>query len=122
MNDTQSNSMPLTKIQRNTLVVYQQFRERPMTVSGLFWASRKAYLILFALFGAVAALYYSAGWNVGASCVGMAFVSIVVRDIGHFRRSAAVWPVVREVLDWDRVASKLGNQDSQKSLRNESGQ
>jgi hypothetical protein len=93
----------MTRLQLRNLQVYLKYRERPMTVAGLFWTNCRLYILLLIPFGAAAALFYFAG---GWRLVGYALValfSLLLRDIGYFRRSARIWPVVKEVLDWEKI-------------------
>ena len=83
-----------------------------MTVGGLFWANRRIYLLLVILFGGVTGLFYSAGGWPLASYVMVAFACIVLRDVGYYRRSARVWPVIQKVLDWPKV-ERLASEDSE---------
>lgn len=92
-----------TAVQQRNLRVYLQFRDRPMTVSGLFWANRRIYLLLTLFFGLATALFYRALGGIAAGFVLTAYATLILRDIGHNRRSVQVWPMVREVLDWSKV-------------------
>jgi len=41
----------------------------------------------------------------------VAYGTMLLRDVGYYRRSRRVWPVVREVIAWDKVerlASEAG--------------
>jgi|GEM_PF-1871853 len=99
-----------TAAQRLNLRVYLHFRDRPMTISGLFWASRRTYLLLTLFFGLAAALFY---WLLGEIAAGFmltAYAVLILRDIGHCRRSVQVWPMVREVLDWSKVEQLAAQQ------------
>lgn len=93
----------MTRLQLRNLQVYLQYRERPMTVAGLFWANRWIYFLSLPLFGAATALFYFAGgWRM-AGYAPVAFLCILARDVGYYRRSARIWPVVKEVMDWQKV-------------------
>ena len=87
-----------------------------MTVGGLFWANRRTYLLMLIAFGLLGWLAYSAfGWA-GASYVVVAFIIAVARDLGYFIRSARAWPVLREVIDWNKVqALATGDDTAQKA-------
>ena len=104
--------MPLTQRQRRSLRVYEQFRNRPMSIGTLLWASRKTYLYLLMLFGFLATLFYYQVSEETAAILILMLVVILLRDIGYMRRSAAIWPVLREVIDWDLVAEKLRPESS----------
>lgn len=101
----------MTRLQLRNLQVYLKYRERPMTISGLFWANRRIYLLLLMLFGVATGLFYIAGgWRM-ASYALVAEFCILLRDVGYFRRSARMWPVMKEVLDWQKV-ERLVSTDS----------
>ena len=56
--------------------------------------------------------YYAAGPTGAAFFAGM-LLAASARDIGYCRRSVAVWPVIPEVLDWEKVewlASESGEE------------
>jgi hypothetical protein len=95
--------MNLTPPQRDLLVLFAHWKDRPPTVGGLFLRNWTRYLVLLA-FAAVGCgfLWYrgldTAGWFVLGMIVGAIF-----RDVGTFRRMVRNWPVEAEVLDWRRV-------------------
>jgi hypothetical protein len=37
----------------------------------------------------------------------VALVTALLRDLGYFIRSARVWPIIRETLDWGKVEALL---------------
>ena len=82
-----------------------------MTIAGLIWASRRVYLLLFLLFGALAGLLYLFVAPVAATYVALALVVAILRDVGYFRRSAKLWPVLEQVLDWKRIEQLAGHTD-----------
>ena len=99
--------MKLTRIQRRNLVLFEQYRNRPATIWGLLWFSRKVYLLMSLYFGI---LMGGAYWMLGeyaAGAVGIGYFSMILRDIGYFRRTAMVWPVLREVIDYEKVSELL---------------
>lgn len=104
----------MTRLQLRNLQIYLKYRERSMTVAGLFWANRRIYLLLTFFFGGAAALFYLAGgWQI-ASYGLVAFVCVILRDIGYYRRSARVWPVIKEVLDWPKVEAFVSAETEKK--------
>ena len=74
-----------------------------MSVPELIWCNRRIYLLLILLFAVVATLFYFAGGMLGASFAGVALIVMFLRDIGYYRRSVALWPVLQRVLDWKKV-------------------
>jgi hypothetical protein len=102
----------MTPPQRRSLQLYLHFREQPMTVASLLWANRRIYLILLLLFGAMAAFAYSTFGSTGAAFLAVAFTVVLLRDIAHCRRSAAIWPVLQQVLDWKKIEQFASLTDS----------
>ena len=74
-----------------------------MTITGLLWANRRTYALLAVAFGVFAAFLYYAIGPFAAWYIGVAFATLVVRDIGFYRRSAMLWPILEQVFNWDRV-------------------
>ncbi|MEP6668977.1 MAG: hypothetical protein ABJF10_07495 [Chthoniobacter sp.] len=104
----------MTPLQRRNLRVYLQYRERSMTVLGLFRANLPIYFYLLFFFGFVGALFYCAGgWRV-TSYLAVALVTMLARDIGYFRRATRIWPVLRQVLDWQKVEQLASSEESVK--------
>ena len=93
----------MTRLQRRNLQLYLHFRERPMTVFALLWSNRRIYFLLLLVFGGMGAFVYSMFGASGAAYLAVAFVITVARDIGFYRRSAGIWPVLQQVLDWNKI-------------------
>lgn len=93
----------MTPLQCRNLQIYLHFREKRITVAGIFWLNRRIYVLMLALFAAAALLSYFAAGILGGAFVGVVFASCLLRDIGHFRKTVALWPVLREVLDWNKI-------------------
>lgn len=74
-----------------------------MTTVGLIWANRRMYVLLFLAFSVLAALAYSQFGSLGASYLLVSFVAVVVRDIGFYRRSIAIWPILEQIVDWQKA-------------------
>lgn len=74
-----------------------------MTVFALLWANRRIYTILLLVFAGLAVFAYPAFGTLGPSFLAVALFSIVLRDIGYFRRTVAIWPVLQQVLDWNKI-------------------
>jgi hypothetical protein len=70
------------------------------------------FVLCFAAFGAF--LYHQFGPPV-AGYVAVAFVSIVLRDIGYFRRSVRIWPILQQVLNWPKIEQLVSSKESSKS-------
>ena len=97
--------MTLTRLQRRNLAVYQQYRGRRMTILGLFWSNRRIYVLTVVLFGGIVAACDRWVDPRLAAFMAVAFLAVLVRDIGYFRRSVQIWPLLQEIVDWDKVAA-----------------
>jgi hypothetical protein len=104
----------MTRLQQRNLRIYLQYRERPMTIAGLVWANRRIYILLLVLFGTVGGFFYNAFGAAIAGYVAVAFLVILVRDIGYYRRSVKIWPVIQQVLDWQKVEQLAASGESVK--------
>ena len=105
----------MNPLQHRSLQLYLYFRERPMTVAALLWANRRVYLIMGLFFGGLGSFVYSQFGSEGAVLVAVAFVTVVLRDIGYWRRSVKIWPVLKQVLDWNKV-EQLASPNSTESV------
>ena len=93
----------MTAMQQRYLQLCLRFRGRRMAIAGLLWASRRIYAVLLLLFSAAAGLLYILVTPAAPAYVGSALVVVILRDIGYFRRSVMLWPVLEQVLDWNHV-------------------
>lgn len=98
---------PLSRLQRRAFTIYLDYHDRPMTVPGLFWANRRGYLLTFLVFGAIIPLFYFFVSPNTATVFAAVLVTMLLRDYGVMRRSAQVWPALREVINWQQVAERL---------------
>ena len=102
-------------IQRRNVEIWLQFREKPMSIPGLVWANRRMYALLIGLFAAIGAFFYVLAGPLAACFLGVALLAVLVRDIGFYRRSAAIWPLMQTVMDWNKVEALLAD-DAGKAL------
>ena len=93
----------MSKSHLRALRLFLRFRVRPPTVLGLVWINRWLYGLTAVLFAAIAWYFYSRFGEVAASYIGVAFAAIILRDIGHFRRTVALWPVYQAIIDWEKA-------------------
>jgi hypothetical protein len=99
--------MKLTRLQRRNLALCEHFRDNRATVWSLLWFSRKAFLVQILYFGIViGAFYFMAGGYV-AGLLALMCLSALLRDFSYMRRSAKVWPAMREVIDFGKVSEML---------------
>jgi hypothetical protein len=99
----------LNRIQRRQLTWLRHFKERPVSVSAMIWFNRRTYAILFVVALLTGVFEYWAFGSIGAAFVAVAFGTLFLRDVGFYRRSKVSWPVLREVIAWDKV-EQLGQQ------------
>ncbi len=104
----------MTPLQRRQLQVFREFRYQPMTVRSLVLVNWRRYLVTLTP-PAVGLVYFCLVYNIlppGYGAIGIAvvlgmLVGLLSRDLGTLRGSAANWPVVREVIDWEKVDQRL---------------
>jgi hypothetical protein len=98
----------LTPRQRAIFGHYLRYRETDPTVDAIFARSAKGYLLLTVVFAFIAGFSWLViGHGFSMAVVGM-YLGSILRDMGHFRNTVHVWPVLRRVLDWpaiERLAS-----------------
>jgi hypothetical protein len=97
---------------------YLRYRETDPTVDAIFARGAKGYLLLTVVFAFIAGFSWLViGHGFSMAVVGM-FLGTILRDMGHFRNTVHVWPVLRRVLDWpaiERLASGVRD-DAQAQL------
>ena len=101
----------LTRIQRRQIALYLHFKNRPVTIGQLFWFSRRTYAILLTTAALSALVAFELDDYFLLVIVAVAYGTMLLRDVGYYWRSRRVWPVVREVLAWDKLqqlASEAG--------------
>ena len=107
----------LTRRQRKTLEFYLKYRDEPPTVSGLVAMSIGRWLALIVLTGIVFGCTLALMMLIDASLTVVLFlIGLVIgtclgaaaRDAGIFRNFVAVWPALRDVLNWQRIEERLG--------------
>ncbi len=100
--------MELTKVQRQNLKLYVQYRSSPPTIWFLIRRNLfKRYLIPGFLVILLLLIAPTAGLGAIAwLAVGMLF-SATLRDVALFRRFVHLWPVTSAVLDWERIDELL---------------
>lgn len=94
----------MNRIQQRQLALYHHFRDRRMTIIALVRFNWRLHAML--LISGIATVWAMAvlatpffAWMFAA-----ANVAVVVRDLGHYRRSSRAWPMIRNVLDWQKIA------------------
>lgn len=104
---------PLTRLQRKALLGYATFHRKPPTLTHLLRRSWYSHALLLAA---------GIGGSVGLFAVGASndWLLLVVglmagaffRDIGYFRVTIRVWPILDRVVDWKRVHELVGAPDA----------
>ncbi len=103
--------MTLTKIQLKLLKNYERYHADSLTVSGIIRTCLLSWLLLLVsaaigFWATTAVGVPAAGWLVVGMCAG-AFL----RDIGRFQVLFRTWPVLREVISWERVRELIQTHD-----------
>ena len=99
----------LNRMQRRQIAWLLHFKDRPVSIAALIWFNRRIYAILLIVALLTTAFEYWAFGSIGAAFVAVAFGVLFLRDVGYYRRSKNTWPVLREVIAWEKV-QQLGQQ------------
>ena len=101
--------MQLTKSQRRNLELYVTYRSTPPT----FWQLFRQNLPRFAFMALLVVLLYvfapTGGTEWLALIVTGLFLGVLARDIVRFWQFVRMWPVLADVLDWQRIGRLLSN-------------
>ena len=114
--------MPLTALQRTVLESYRTFLESPLTIWRMIVHSSKYNAILFIFFSLMSIISYlevseSAGFLVAGMGAGA-----ILRDLAHYRQRVRIWPVVKQVLDWQKIDDLLAGREEDDSKDGIAGQ
>lgn len=104
--------MALTPAQRKILESYQLFRDTPPSVWRQWQIVSRSHAMLMILVAlASIILYLEVSPSAGCYLAGFG-IGAVVRDFGWFRATARVWPVLSQVVHWQKVDDLLeGRED-----------
>ncbi len=99
--------MKLTKLQRKTLEFFHSFRTAPPTIGRQLRFNWFAWLplLIIAVLGVIVLLTPGLA-NAGWLWLGLV-VGAFLRDIGRFRQLVRVWPIYKEIINWQRVSELL---------------
>jgi hypothetical protein len=104
--------MKLTKLQKKTLEFFHSCRSKPPTIGrqlGFNWFAWVPLLVVGVL-GCLVLL------TPGFEKVGWLWVGLIAgafaRDIGRFRGVVSVWPVYKEIINWQRVSDLLDSNEN----------
>lgn len=99
----------MTQLQQVLLQTYRNWRDLDLTLASLYRQSLGGHLLVAAYFIIVTAVcFYWEAWWQGAMLIGIA-IGFELRDFNYARRSVVIWPVMRVVIDWQRVDDLLGD-------------
>ena len=93
----------LTRRQRKQVALYLHFKDRPMSIGALFWFNRRLYAFLVLAGLLSAALAYWLNDFVLLTIVAVAYGTMLLRDVGYYWRSQSIWPVLQQVLAWEKL-------------------
>ena len=106
-------SAGLTVGERAVLLLYYEHRDRPFTIRRLAIRMLPNWCLIAVLIGLLVAVVFFL-FPRGALVpkfvlVGAlgALTGAIVRDVGVANRLVTMWPVLREVFDWKKIAEKL---------------
>jgi hypothetical protein len=85
----------------------------------MFRYNARLYLYFLILFVVVTSFeYWFAGWWVASLFIATGF-GVLLRDIGIFRSRVRLWPMTREIIDWNKVATKLAKLELESSKKDD---
>jgi hypothetical protein len=96
--------MKFTRRQVKFLKIYQRLHRKPPTVLGLLWLGRLNWILLLPVIavGLSSLLAAPPGPEVGYLMIGMC-VGAFFRDVGRNIASVRFWPVIEQVVSWEKV-------------------
>lgn len=108
--------MQLTHLQRATLMLYQAYHANAPTVGGILRRLMKLYLIMLIVVVATLTVVTLTGSFSDALPWAGLLIGLVsgaaLRDLGHVRIAVRVWPVLSQVLDWQKIDVLLTTPDN----------
>ncbi len=94
----------LTYYQKRSLEFYLIQKDKQPTLISMFVFNIRLYAWTGVLFiGAILFYYFLSGLE-AAYIAGALFVGVFLRDIGILRKSVRNWPLLQEIIDWDKAA------------------
>lgn len=102
----------MNKFERNTLLQYIKMREQSPTTAGIMVRSWKHYTFLVVLLASICLLAIVLEIRMIAIVATGLVAGAVLRDIGYARRLVRVWPLLEEIMDWNRIEKKMADQSS----------
>ena len=86
---------------------YLHYKDKKLTMGAMWIFNAKLYFWMLLVFISIILLYYLLVGIEAASIVAAALVGVLLRDIGTFRKSVRNWPLLNEIIDWDKAAALM---------------
>ncbi|MGN6153753.1 MAG: hypothetical protein ACTHOH_17370 [Lysobacteraceae bacterium] len=74
-----------------------------MTVASLVRYNWRPLLVVNGIGGAMVAVSAACGFRFGVWLYSAMLLAVMARDVGNLLRWSRVWPMTRELLDWDGI-------------------
>jgi uncharacterized membrane protein YccF (DUF307 family) len=92
--------------QRQLIAFYLSYKDQNPTFPSLIRFNLRGYFLLLFL----ATILITIEWLFAGWIAGLFFISFVLgafcRDVGLHRRTCRMWPLTREIVDWQKVEAK----------------
>jgi hypothetical protein len=95
----------LTYYQKKSLEFYLAHKDKQVTLISMFVFNIRLYAWIGVLSLGIILFYYFLGGPQAACIVAALIVGMLLRDIGTFRKSIRNWPLLQEIIDWDKATS-----------------
>jgi hypothetical protein len=106
----------LTSYQKKSLEFYLAHKDRQITFLSMYRFNAKLYAWIGILILGVTFFYYFLGGLQAAGIVFALFMGMLARDIGTFWKSIRNWPVLQEIIDWDKATSIMESAEDRKII------
>ena len=103
----------MIRAQRRQIEAYLYFKDRDMSVAALVKFNWRLYLLVIPVAIASVVSLHFLGKDVYAWDVGVAYIAFIVRDLAYYKKSASVWPMLRQVIDWGKLQEQVPNKTGQ---------
>ena len=102
----------MTRYQLRILKLYARFQQQPISVLTYLRLNAKSYVVQLIAFVVLTIPVYAWYGMVSIAFMASIFAATVLRDVGHFRRAAMIWPAWQQVIDWDKVNAILAESEA----------
>jgi hypothetical protein len=106
----------LSRLERRQLESWWRHRDLPYTYLELLLLHVRSWITVAAiLLVMVVACWWFLKWNaqflvLSALLLTPLMLGVIARDVGLIRQFIRLWPIMSNVLDWDRIAARLNNE------------